>query len=109
MKALMSFLLVICLAASVTAGPKQKRKDSELLEAIRRAQTAAEQAQAEARRARERSDELLNQLEVTNRQLAALRSEVEKHNGAEIALQPASSSDSGGAVLAEAAARPQSP
>jgi hypothetical protein len=108
MKVLMSFLLVVLLAASVIAGPKQKRKDSELLEAIRRAQTAAEQAQVEARRARERSDELLNQLEMTNRQLAALRSEIEKRNGAELALQPVSQQDSGRA--AEGAARaPQSP
>jgi hypothetical protein len=109
MKVLTSFLLVILLAASVSAGPKQKRKDNELLEAIRRAQTAAEQAQEEAHRARERSDELLNQLEMTNRLLAALRTEVAKRNGTEIALQPASP-DSGAAAYGDAAPRsPQSP
>jgi len=93
MKALISLLLVVSFAASVSAGPKQKRKDSELLEAIRRAQAAAEQAQEEARRARERTDQLLLQVETTNRQLAALRSEIEKRSGAELAVQPASAGD----------------
>jgi hypothetical protein len=110
MKALMSFLLVISLAASISAGPKQKRKDSELLEAIRRAQTAAEQAHEESTPSSRAKRRIAQSTRNDQPAAAALRSEVEKRNGAEIALQPVSPPDSGGAVVAEAAARaPQSP